>query len=78
MQLDRKEGQKKELVATVVQLKRTKSRKTLFSSSGKEKHIMFFLVIATGSRSSTLQYGRLFKSKRNENQSSEFLSERTR
>ena len=79
MQLDRKEGQKKELVATVVQLKRTKSRKTLFSSSGKEKHIMFFLVIATGSRSSTLQYGRLFKwSKRNENQSIKFSSERTR
>ena len=26
----------------------------------------------------TLQYGRLFQSKRNENQSSEFLSERTR
>ena len=72
----RKEGQKKELVATVVQLERTKSRETLFSSYGKDKH-MFLLVIATGSRSSTLQYGRLFKSKRNENQSIKFSSERT-
>ena len=62
------------LVATVVQLKRTKSRKTLFSSSGKDEHIMFLFVIATGSRSSTLQYGRLFKSKRNENQSKERMS----
>ena len=65
------------VVATVVQLKRTKSRKTLFSSSGQDKHIMFLLVIATGSRSSTLRYGRLFKIKRNENQSIKFSSERT-
>ena len=40
------------MVATGVQLKRTKSRKTLFSSSGTDKYIptvMFLLVIATGS-----------------------------
>ena len=45
----RKEGQEKELVATGVQLKKTKSGKTLFSSSGTDKYIMFLLVIATGS-----------------------------
>ena len=33
-----KEGQEKELMATGVQLKRTKSRKTLFSSSGTDKY----------------------------------------
>ena len=37
------------MVATGVQLKRTKSRKTLFSSSGTDKYVMFLLVIATGS-----------------------------
>ena len=49
MWLDCKEGQEKELVATGVQLKRTKSRKTLFSSSGTDKYTMFLLVIARGS-----------------------------
>ena len=48
MKLDCKEGEEKELVATGVQLKRTKSRKTLFSSSGTDKY-MFLLVTATGS-----------------------------
>ena len=48
MKLDCKEGEEKELVATGVQLKRTKSRKTLFSSSGTDKY-MFLLVIAMGS-----------------------------
>ena len=50
VQLDRKEGQKNELVATGAQLKRTKSGNTLLSSSGTNKYIMFLLVIATGRR----------------------------
>ena len=37
------------MVATGVQLKRTKFRKTLFFSSVTDKYIMFLLVIATGS-----------------------------
>ena len=43
------EGQEKELVATGVQLKRTKFGKTLFFSSVTDKYPMFLFVIAKGS-----------------------------
>ena len=76
VQRDRKEGKEKELEATGVKLKRTKCRKRY--SPVPDGQIYHVFVDCDGEWSSTLQYGRLFKSKRNENQSSEFLSERTR
>ena len=76
VQLDRKEGKEKELEATGVNLKRTKCRKTLFSSSRRTNN--FLLVIAMGSSLLHCSMDDFSKVNEVKNQSSEFLSERTR
>ena len=79
MQLDLKEGKEKEFEATGVKRKRTKCRKMLSLQFQTDKYNYdVFVGDCDGEQSSTPQYGRLFKSKRNESQSSEFLSEWTR
>ena len=76
VQLDRKEGKEKELEQMEKTLREPSAGKR-YSPVPDGQIYDVFVGDCDGEQSSTLQYGRPFKSKRNENQSSEFLSERT-